>query len=67
VMPKMSGIQLAKSVIKERPAACVLLMSGSFEGVNPGFPVLRKPCGTTKLSDTVKGLLPVCQKPRKRA
>src|SRR4051794_8375346 len=42
-MPKMSGIQLSKRITQERPGICVLLMSGSFEEENPGFPLLRKP------------------------
>jgi CheY-like chemotaxis protein len=66
-MPRMNGIQAAKRLTAERPGLCVLLMSGSFEDENPGFPLLRKPFGVVKLSETVKGLLPSCQKARKRA
>jgi len=66
-MPKMSGIQAAKRITTERPGTYVLLMSGSFEEDNPGFPLLHKPFSTAKLSETVKGLMPACQKPRKRA
>lgn len=36
---------------------CVLLMSGTFDAVNPGYAVLRKPFSTTKLSEAVRGLL----------
>jgi two-component system, cell cycle sensor histidine kinase and response regulator CckA len=67
VMPRMNGIQAAKQMRTERPGICVLLMSGSFEGENPGFPLLRKPFGVVKLSETIRGLLPACQKARKRA
>jgi len=58
-MPKMSGIQLSKRMTQERPGICVLLMSGSFEEENPGFPLLRKPFGMNRMSETVKGLLPL--------
>jgi hypothetical protein len=63
----MNGIQTAKRLTAERPGLCVLLMSGSLEDENPGLPLLRKPFGVVKLSETVKGLLPACQKSRKRA
>jgi len=66
-MPKMSGIQAAKRMIAERPGMCVLLISGTFDEDNPGFPLLPKPFGIAQLSDTVKGLLPVCQKSQRRA
>jgi len=64
-MPKMSGIQAAKRITTERPGTRILLMSGSFEEDNPGFPLLHKPFSTAKLSETVKGLLPACQSTRK--
>jgi len=57
-MPKISGIEAAKLVSRERPGMCVLLMTGAFDEENPGFPVLHKPFNTTKLNETVKGLLP---------
>jgi two-component system, cell cycle sensor histidine kinase and response regulator CckA len=66
-MPKMSGIQAAKRIAKERPGICVLLVSGTFDEDNPGFPLLSKPFGITQLSDTIRGLLPACQKARQRA
>jgi DNA-binding NtrC family response regulator len=61
-MPRMSGIQLGKRVQRERPETRVLLMSGAFDENNPGFTLLHKPFGITKLSETVKGLLPPIQK-----
>ena|SRR5437764_13796756 len=66
-MPKMTGIQLSKTIAKERPGTCILLMSGSFEEENPGFPILHKPFGTPKLSQTIQGYLPACREERKRA
>jgi DNA-binding NtrC family response regulator len=57
-MPKMSGIQSGKAITRERPGICILLMSGSFNEENPGFPVLRKPFSVTKVSETVRGLIP---------
>src|SRR4051794_36928668 len=64
-MPKMSGIQLAKLLALERRGICILLMSGSFEEENPGFPVLHKPFGTAKLREAVRKLLPACQNTQK--
>jgi two-component system cell cycle sensor histidine kinase/response regulator CckA len=61
-MPKASGIQLSTRVTKERAGICVLLMSGSFDEMNPGFPVLHKPFTTAKLTLAVKGLLSACKK-----
>jgi two-component system, cell cycle sensor histidine kinase and response regulator CckA len=66
-MPKMSGIQAAKRISTERPGICVLLMSGTFDELNPGFPFLHKPFNVLKLSETVNGLLPACKKSRKGA
>src|SRR4051794_11063457 len=63
-MPGMSGIQLARQIMTERPRTCVLLMSGSFDESNPGFPLVRKPFDTAKLSEAVKRLLPACQQAR---
>ena len=48
-------------------AAVLFVHLGSFDEINPGFPLLHKPFGTTKLSETVKGILPACQPTRKRA
>jgi CheY-like chemotaxis protein len=65
-MPRMSGIEAAKRITTERPDICVLLMSGTFDEPNPGFPTLRKPFGISKLSETVKGLLPACHRKSRR-
>ena len=56
-MPKMSGIKAAKRIKAERPGICVLLMSGSFDEENPGYPCLRKPFGAAEVSKAVKGIL----------
>jgi len=56
-MPKMSGIQAANRITAERPGICVLLISGTFDEPNPGYPVLRKPFNTATLSETVNALL----------
>ena len=61
-MPKMSGLQLCKRIIMERPDICVVLMSGTFDEENPGYPCLRKPFGSTQLSEAVRSMLPACQK-----
>ncbi len=57
-MPKMNGIQAAQKIMTERPAIAVLLMSGSFDEENPGFPLVHKPFSPLKLSEAVKRILP---------
>ncbi len=59
-MPKMDGIELSNYVSKERPGICVILMSGSRKISHPNVVFLDKPFGPRQLSQTVRGLLPVC-------
>jgi CheY-like chemotaxis protein len=59
IMPKMSGIELSRRVLTERPDIQILLMSGFAENVDPKFPFLQKPFGVKQLIDTIKGLIPV--------
>ena len=66
-MPKMSGIKAAKRIAAERSGICILLMSGSFDEENPGYPCLRKPFGMHQLSKAVKGILPTCKMTPKSA
>ena len=61
-MPRMTGLQAAKRIRAERPGICVLVMSGTFDEENPGYPCVRKPFSSTQLSKTIQGLLPACIK-----
>jgi hypothetical protein len=48
-------------VLTAEPGICVVLMSGSHRECNSAFVLLQKPFGPNQLSETIKGLLPVCQ------
>ena len=60
-MPKIGGLELSKRVSAERPTTRILLMSGATSSADSDtkYPLLPKPFNTAKLSDTVRGLLPV--------
>ncbi|PWU12023.1 MAG: response regulator [Terriglobia bacterium] len=58
-MPRMTGIELADVLIKERPTMKVLLISGSTDLTIPRiFPFLRKPFTPGALRDAIVRLLP---------
>jgi CheY-like chemotaxis protein len=59
IMPKMSGIELSRRILTERPDIQILLMSGFAENADPIFPFLQKPFGVKQLIDTIKGIIPV--------
>jgi len=60
-MPKIGGMELSKRVSTERPTTRILMMSGatSSADLDPKYPFLPKPFNPAKLSDWVRGLLPV--------
>ncbi len=59
-MPKLGGVELCRALLTQRPETCVVLMSGSPELADPRFHLIHKPFGPVQLSQTIKGLLPVC-------
>jgi DNA-binding NtrC family response regulator len=64
-MPKMSGIDLASAMTRERPNIKVLLMSGFTDGtlvLNEGWHFLAKPFLRSQLRALVAGLLSQDQK-----
>lgn len=57
IMPGMSGIELAKALVRSRPELKVLLISAFADGPPPLDPLwgfLRKPFAPTVLSDKIK-------------
>ena len=61
-MPKMSGIELARIITKERVGIHVLLMSPSVEEHAHGYAILKKPLAPCRLIEIVRGLLPLSMK-----
>jgi CheY-like chemotaxis protein len=61
IMPKMSGAELCRRVLSERPTVRILLMSGYGieEHIDPNLPFLQKPFGVKKLIDTIQELVPI--------
>jgi DNA-binding NtrC family response regulator len=66
MMPKMSGVELGKRVAAERPETKIILMSGHHneDNIDPKYPFLKKPFSVSKLSDTIRGLVPPAQQTR---
>ena len=57
-MPHMNGVELAKTLVKERPGVRVLLVSGqSVVDVPPHMPFLAKPFTAQKLQHVVEQVL----------
>ena len=57
-MPHMNGVELAKTLVKERPGVRVLLVSGqSVVDVPPDMPFLAKPFTAQKLQHVVEQVL----------
>ena len=60
-MPRMSGIELYKNIMDERPGIKALLMSGDLQWRNQvamnGLPFLHKPFTATVLRESLEGLL----------
>jgi len=60
-MPRMDGLQLAKSITKERPGIRVMIMSGRMSNPDAlqqcGFPMLAKPFTISGFLDSLKQCL----------
>jgi DNA-binding NtrC family response regulator len=58
-MPKVDGLELRQTIMRERPGIKVLLMSGQIEQLPEQIPFLRKPFGPTVLKERIRQLLAV--------
>jgi PAS domain S-box-containing protein len=62
LMPGMTGVELARAVLKIRPDTAVLVISGyaELEGIAPDLPRLPKPFRQSELAQSVAGLQRRC-------
>jgi CheY-like chemotaxis protein len=56
-MPKVDGLELAATILLERPGIKVLLMSGYVDAPTENVPFLQKPFGPEVLKQRIRQLL----------
>jgi len=56
-MPRLDGVELRETILRERPAIRVLLMSGIVKTPAKSIPFLRKPFGPAVLKERMRQLL----------